>query len=414
LYPFTRSSIFMTMRRDARSPIRSRAGGRLVARGLGLLALAVLPPLHAGAQQKPAGGPDSGVATGQSGTTPATHASAADSSSWLFTASGRADLGYDTNVFQTDAATGDAFTQVGGWAAVSRNDGRTLLRSRFELNGKFYRRFSRADEYEGLLDLTGTRQFGPLRAGTVLNGAYLDLRALDREGNLLPRSTLASLSGRALAFADLRLTRTLYLSSEASYRYKNYEETPQLTSLDYAEWAAELALSRYFAHRISLRVEGSLGRRNYSDLQAAQPSGEILPGNPLLEVRRLQGSARLRKRWGLRGMLQATFALRRSDDLFLEEMSSDQSVTTLRLRHPMGPWLLDAGGAFVNRDFDLRDVGAAEPLSEDYLSFDARLERALWDGARLSGGYELFRRSTNDPDGDYTVSTWQLGLVHVF
>ena len=404
----------MAMRRDARSPIRNRAGGRLVGRGLGLLALAVLPPLDAGAQQKPGGGTGSAAAVRPIGTATATHASAADSSSWLFTASGRADLGYDTNVFQTDAATGDAFTHVGGWAAVSRNDGRTLLRSRFELNGKFYRRFSKADEYEGLLDLTGARQFGPLRAGTVLNGTYLDLRALDREGNLLPRSTLASLSGRALAFADLRVTRTMYLSSEASYRYKNYEETSELTSLDYAEWAAELALSRYFAHRISLRVEGSLGQRNYSDLQAAESSGEILPGNPLLQVRRLQGSARLRKRWGLTGMLQATFSLRRSNDLFEDEMSSDQSVTTLRLRHPMGSWLLDAGGAYVNRDFDLRDVGVGEPLSEDYLSFDAHLERTLWDGARLSGGYELFRRSTNDPGGDYTVGTWQLGLVHVF
>ncbi len=402
------------MRRDARSPINNRAGGRLVARGLGLLVLALLLPLDAGSQQKPGERAGPGAAAGKTGTAPAARASAADSSGWLFTASGRADLGYDTNVFQTEAATGDAFTQVGGSAAVSRNDGRTLLRSRFELNGKFYRRFSRADEYESLLDLTGARQFGPLRAGTVLNGTYLDLRALDREGNLLPRSTLASLSARALAFADLRITRTLYLSSEASYRYKDYEEAPQLTSLDYGEWAAELALSRYFAHRISLRVEGSLGQRNYSDLQAAQPSGEILPGNPLLQVRRVQGEARLRKRWGVKGMLQATFSLRRSDDLFREEMSSDQSVTTLRLRHPMGAWLLDAGGALVNRDFDLRDVGAGEPLAEAYLSFDARLERTLWDGARLSGGYDLFRRSTNDPDGDYTVGTWQLGLVHVF
>ena len=204
------------------------------------------------------------------------------------------------------------------------------------------------------------------------------------------------------------------MSGETSYRYKNYEETPQLTSLDYAEWAAEVALSRYFAHRLSLRVEGTLGQRNYSDLQAAEPSGEIPPDNPLLQVRRLQGLARLRKRWGLTGMLQASFALRRSNDLFLDEMSSDQSVTTLRLRQPMGAWLLDAGGAFVNRDFDLRDVGADGPLSEDYLSLDARLERTLWDGARLSGGYELFRRSTNDPGGDYAVSTWQLGLVHVF
>jgi hypothetical protein len=59
-------------------------------------------------------------------------------------------------------------------------------------------------------------------------------------------------------------------------------------------------------------------------------------------------------------------------------------------------------------------VGAEDPLSENYLSVDASLERTLWDGARLSGGYELFRRSTNDPGGDYVVSTWQLGLVHVF
>jgi hypothetical protein len=337
-----------------------------------------------------------------------------DSTGWRLSASGRADVGYDTNVFQTESATGDAFSQLGGSGTLSRHDGATLLRTRFELNGKFYRRFTKADEYEGLLDITGVRQLGPLRAGTVLNGTFLDLRALDREGNLLPRSTLASLSTRALAFADLRITPTLYLNSEASYRYKNYEETTDLTSLDYGEWGAELALSRYFRHRISLRVEGSLGQRDYRDLQSFTRSGEISPENPLLELRRIQGETRLRKRWGSTGMLQATFSLRRNDDLFQDEFSSDQLTGALRLRHPMGAWLVDLSGAFVNRDFELRDSGDGGSLEEDYLSVDARLERTLWDGARVIGGYELFQRATNDPDGDYTVSTWQLGLVHVF
>ncbi|HEY7461485.1 MAG TPA: hypothetical protein VIC59_06390 [Gemmatimonadota bacterium] len=430
MFALVGGSIFKAMFRNAGSRIRPRAGALLAARAAGLLALAQLLPLVAAGQEQPAGKPGDpsgqpppaagapaqpgAPGAGKAAPTRAAPPATPQPEGWRFLATGRADVGYDTNVFQTESATGDAFTQLGGWAAVSRNDGRTLLRGRVDVSGKLYGRFSRADEYEGLLDLTGARQFGPLRAGAILGGTYLDIRALDREGNLLPRSNLTSLASRAMAFGDLQVTRTLYLNGQALYRYKNYEETPDLTSLDYGEWSGELALSQYFPKRISIRVEGLLGQRDYSDLQAAQATGEILPANPLLQLRRFQGEARLRKRWGANGMLQATFSLRRYEDLYQDEMSSDQSTGTLRLRHPMGAWLFEVGGAFVSRAFDLRDSGAGEPLEEEYLAFDAHLERTLWAGARLSGGYDLFRRSTNDPDGDYTVGTWQLGLAHAF
>lgn len=389
---------------------RSRWGLRAV----GCIALLAVVPADASAQR--AGGvrpPDPRPAAPQP--VPDRRREAArEGRRWRFEASARAEVGYDTNVFHTDSATGDAFTRVGGWAFSETNGTTQRWSGRLEVNRKFYREFSRADELEGFLDLRTSRELGRLVAGAGLSSAFLELRLLDREGNLLPRTTFTSLSHRALGFADLRLAKDLYLGAEGGYRLKNYEETSGLPSLDYREWSAELGLTRYLPARLSLRLQGSWEQRGYRERQAADAAGVLDPSNPDLRLRQVEGEARLRKRWGKRGLLEATFALRENDDLFQDELTYRQRAGSLRMRHAIASWLLALGFGLTDRDFELRRSGADEPLREDYLTFAADVERTLWPKARALAGYSVFRRSSNDLLGSYTIGSFQLGLLHAF
>lgn len=333
---------------------------------------------------------------------------------WTWDVSARADLGYATNVFQTDSATGDAFTRLGAAVFADRRSSGGRLTGRAELTRKFYREFSQADELEGFFDLTAAKELGALTAGLSLRSAYLDLRLLDREGNLLPRTTFASFSQRALGFFDLRLARTLYVAAEGGYRLKEYEETEGLTSLDYDEWSAKLGITRYLPWRLSLRLQGTWEDRAYRERRAADASGFLSERNPELQLRRLEGELRLRKRWGREGLAEAAVGLRGSEDRFEDELSYTQQSATVRLRHPSGEWLLGLRAGVTLRDFELRRSGAGEPLEEDYLTLETGIERKLGQGVRVLGGYELFRRSTNDVLGGYTLGNFQLGLVYVF
>lgn len=353
-----------------------------------------------------------GRASGQvressSGRTPA-------EASWRFDVAARAELGYDTNVFQTDSATGDAFTRLGGSASVKREGGRDRVSGRFGAARKLYSRFSRADELEGLLDVSASRDLGDVVAGLAGSASYLDLRLLDREGNLLPRTTFGSFSNRVLTFADVRLGKNLYLGAQAAYRLKDYEETAGLPSLDYGEWSAEAGLTRYLPGRSSIRLQGSWEERVYDERLAADAEGLLEPGNPELRLRRLEGEARLRKRWGEDGFLQAQVALRESADLFRGELTYLQRSGSLAARHSLSSWLVAVNAALIDRDFELRRSGGQDPLEEEFLRLEAHVERPLWQGARVSGTSSLSRRSGNDPLGDYTVGTFQLGLIHAF
>jgi hypothetical protein len=341
-------------------------------------------------------------------------ADASEPASWSFDLSARGDVGYDTNVFQTDSPRGDSFSRLGGVASAELENGRDRLRGRAQLRRKFYWELSQADELEGSLDVTASRDLGALLTGVGLSSDYLDLRLLDREGNLLPRATFASFSNRLLAFADLRVIEDLYLAAETGLRIKDYEETEGLGSLDYGEWSAEAGLTRYLPGRVSVRVLGSWDERDYQERRAADAAGFLNPDNPELRLRRLEGEARLRKRWGEEGLLQLVLAVRKSRDLFEDELTYGQRSATLRARHAVAGWLLSLRAGLVGRDFERRRSGSGEPLEEDFLTFEAELERALWPGARAAGGYQLYRRSTNDASGGYTVGTFQLGIVHVF
>jgi hypothetical protein len=332
----------------------------------------------------------------------------------LFDPSIRAQLGYDTNVFRTDTATGDAFTRAGASMTFEYRGPKNRLTARLDGSHKFYQEFNQADESEVYSDITASRSLGSAVAGVALRSSYARLRLLDREGNFLPRSSFSSFSNRLLGFADLSLTKNLYLGAEFGYRIKNYEETRGLRSLDYTEPAAEVGLTQYLPKRLSLRLEGTWDERDYDERLAAGADGTVPPSNPLLTLRGLGVQSRIRKRWGTRGLLEASLGFRRSKDLFQDELSYDQRSADARASLPFGRWAVALRGAVVARDFDIRATGGSGPLEEDFLSVRADLERGLWAGAVLVGGYSLFRRSTNDPAGEYDIDTWQLGVVHIF
>lgn len=451
MYTLAGTSIFRTMRTQARARSRFRLPFRLPGAGIGLLALATLVPEAAEPQEKepqeeipprpdrpggppartpapgrdragerPARGPGtparpSGRAAVRGRESPAPARKAGEGSAgWKLGASARADLGYDTNVFQADRATGDAFTTLGFSASARREAERTRLSARLQANRRFYREFSRADEAEVFLDLAASRQVGAGRVGGGVSSSYLDLRVLDREGDFLPRSTFASFSSRAFGYAGSTVTRSFYVLALGSYRLKDYEETPDLESLDYGEWSAQLGVTRSLPIRFSLRLQGTLERRSYREILAGSSTGVDEQDNPELDLRRLQGEARLRKRWGRLAYAQAAFALRGSEDLFQDELSYRQRSGTFSLYQPIGRWRLDVSAALVGRDFDLRRSGTDEPLREDFRSVSAEIEGPLWEGAKVTGGWSLFNRATNDILGGYTVGTWRLGVTHAF
>ena len=333
---------------------------------------------------------------------------------WRLDGSARVRVGYDTNVFQTDSATGDAFTNVGGAASAQLSGTRSRLRGRVELSRKFYRQFSGADEWGGSLDLNASRKLGAVAAGIAVRSAYFDLRLLDREGNLLPRSNFASLTNGASTFATWLIGRKLQLAADAGYRRRDYEETSGRTSLDYGEWWAEVRATRALPARVTARVRGTWEDRDYHALRAADSTGAVEADHPGLRLRRVQGEARVRKRWGEDGLVQATVALRRSDDLFRDELTYDQRLGGLRARVPIAGWIVGLNGVAIDRDFELRRSGGGEPLEESFLSLAAEIQRALGKRAVATGGYSLFRRSTNEVQGGYTVGTLQLGILHTF
>ncbi|MFN2433584.1 MAG: hypothetical protein ABR599_12365 [Gemmatimonadota bacterium] len=338
----------------------------------------------------------------------------AAAAAWRLRTTAGADVGWDSNVFQADSARGDGYGRLGGTATLSRESSRHRLSGYAELNRKFYWELSQADEWQAYLDLTASRDLGRLLAGAGLRSAYVDRRYLDREGNLLPRKTFASFSNRLLAFADLRLARDLYAAAEGGYRLRDYEETSGLTSLDYGEWTAELGLTRYLPARLSVRLQGRLEERAYDQRLAADAGGFLDAGNPELRLRQVEGEARVRKRWGREGLLEAVVALRSSQDVFEDELSYGQRSLAVRARHDLSGTRLAVRGAVVGRDFDLRRSGTGEPLEENFVTFDAEVERPLLSGATARGAYSLFRRSANEAGGSYTIGTLQAGVAYEF
>lgn len=315
----------------------------------------------------------------------------------------RLELGYDTNVFRSERGhTGDGFFHgFGEGNALVHFQGERELFANLTAEGFAYSQQNLTDE---MYASTFLDYYHPLRKGLldldVQNTLeYSRQNLLDDNGDLLPREKYNAYDEEIHAALIVHLTDHLSWDVGGGYRYKNFEETHGLPSIDFQEVRGDSGLRFKIPWwpdgRLKLRF--IFRDRFYYDFKAALRDGAASPTDPKLELQRHQVRASYSQKLDVLGMqllLVGGYTFTYNEDLFENDRSYREHALSGRLEW----WLvkdwtrLEVEVRGGTRSFLVRRTTLDQSLKQRYLDASALFWQQLFPhvGAVAEVGWYIY------------------------